>query len=123
MKHASTILKIFFQAFVLKRAERQLKRRGVLFYLKAVQGLRRGLAGSLAVFLFFQIMILSFVGAVVTGVLLLPHDQNTKLLILFGVFAFSFGVPFVCLLVLFSEKIWFQVSGAEKMVKDLNQNG
>lgn len=112
---------LLLRSFVYKRAERALQKKAVLTYLKTLQVFRKTLAGSLFLFLFLQLMLVGLVGALVVGVFLLPQDLETKLWILLGVFLLFFILPFVTLLILFSEKIWFQASGAEQMVSNLNK--
>lgn len=105
------------RTLVVRQTAKSLERKGLLFYLKGLQVARLGLAGSLAVFCFLQLMIFGFIGALVSGVLLLPEELNTRLWILFGVFAALFLLPLIGLLILFSERLWFRLSGAEEMMK------
>lgn len=63
-------------------------------------------------------MVLGFVGAVVSGIWLLPVEDNTvRLWILFSTFSAFFLIPFIALLVLLSEKTWFKASGADELLK------
>jgi hypothetical protein len=91
----------------------------VLIYLKTLQAVRMGLAGSLLAFVFLQLMILGLIGSLVTAVLLSPQDLNTKLYILLAVFAAIFLIPFAFVLFIFSEQVWYKLSGAEKMVNEI----
>lgn len=109
------VLKFFF----VRTSARTLQRKGVLVYLKTLQAVRKGAAGSIAVFLVLQSMMIALVGAITTGVFLTVDDPRTRLWILFGLFLALFLVPLIGLIVLFSEKLWYQASGAEKMVKEL----
>lgn len=97
----------------------QAKRTGTLAYLRVLQATRRILAGSLAAFFVLQFMVLSFAGALVTGVWLLDLDTQLKLQILFGVFCAGFGLPFLALAIGLSERVWYKASGAQKIVEDL----
>jgi hypothetical protein len=101
------------------RVIRAAKRHGLLAYLRALQSTRRVLIVGLAAFLVVQMMMLAFVGAVVCGVMLWDADMHLKLEVLCGVFVAMFALPFVALIILFSESVWFKASGAEKMVDDL----
>lgn len=98
---------------------RKAKRQGVLAYLRVLQGSRRVILAVLFVFAIFQLMLLSFVGALVSGVWLLDLPAATKFEILFVLFATLFGVPALGLAILMSERVWFKASGARKMVEDL----
>lgn len=109
-----------FRAFVYREAARSLQKRSVLMYLKTLQMLRKALAGSIFLFLFLQLMFVGFIGTVVVAIMLLPQDLELRLWILFGVFGTFLVLPMICLMMLFSEKVWYQASGAEKMVNDLN---
>lgn len=109
-----------FRAFVYREAARSLQKRSVLMYLKTLQVLRKALAGSIFLFLFLQLMFVGFIGTVVVGIMLLPQDLELRLWILLGIFGTFLVLPMICLMVLFSEKVWYQASGAEKMVNDLN---
>lgn len=97
----------------------RVKKKAVLIYLKTLQAMRRSLMVSLIVFCFLQLMVFGFLGAVVTAIWLLPQDSNTKLLILLGFFAFLFIIPFVALCYFLSERLWFRISGAEKLLKEI----
>lgn len=101
------------------RVIKEAKRHGVVAYMKALQGTRRGLIAALAAFFILQLMLLSFVGALVTGLLLWEAEIELKMQILFGVFLSLFALPFLGLVVLFNERLWYKVSGAQKMVEDL----
>jgi hypothetical protein len=112
---------LLLRSFVYKQTGKILQKKAVLIYLKTLQTFRKTLAGSLFLFVFLQLMLVGLVGALVVGVFLLPQELETKLWILLSVFLLFFILPFFTLLILFSEKIWFQASGAEKMVSDLNK--
>jgi len=109
--------------FVRERAKRDIvntaRRRGTLAYLRAVQGTRRGLMALLLSFVVLHVMILGFIGSLVTGLWLWNADFEFKVQILFGVFLGLWTLPAILLFVLFSERLWYRVSGAEKMMRDL----
>lgn len=98
---------------------REAKRHGVVAYMRALQGTRRVLILALLAFLVLQLMLLSLVGAVVTGVLLWEADPTLKLQVLFGVSLAVFAIPALGLTIVFSERLWYRLSGAQKMVDDL----
>ena len=65
-----------------------------------------------------QLMFLSFLGSVVSGIWLLPYDLDIKIWILFYTFLTLFTIPFVILLYALSDKVWFKASGVEKLIQD-----
>jgi len=113
------ILIFFLGEFVKGRMVLRAKRRGVVTYLKALQGSRRILLIAVSVFFVFNVVALAGIGTFVTGVMLLDLDQRQKLWILFGVFAALFFIPVIALVIAFNERVWYKMSGAEKMVEDL----
>lgn len=112
----------FIENYTKNRMVSEAKRRGALAYLRAVQGTRMMVIGALVGFLFLQLMILSFVGLLITGVLLWNHDFEAKIEILFWIFAGLFSFPFLILLIGLSERFWFKASGAEKLVRSVTSS-
>lgn len=100
----------------------EAKRHGVIAYLKLLQGSRYALIGLLVVGFVLQLMILSFIGVLVTGVWLLELETQTKLFVLFGVFASLFFIPAALLAYVLSERVWYKASGAEKVVDSLHKS-
>lgn len=121
MNFLKDFLFMFVRAFLYKKAARSMRKKGVLMYLRALQVLRASLAGSIALFFFLQLMLVGFVGAIVVGVFLIPQDLEVRLWILLGIFGVLFLLPLCILLYAFSEKVWYRMSGAEKMVADLQE--
>jgi hypothetical protein len=109
------------RSFLYKKAARSIRKKGVLTYLRALQIIRKSLAGSIFLFVFLQLMIVGLIGSIVVGVFLIPQDLEVRLWILLGVFGTFFLVPFTVLLFAFSERVWYRFSGAEKMVADLEK--
>ncbi|MBS1971312.1 MAG: hypothetical protein JSU04_13470 [Bdellovibrionales bacterium] len=109
------------RSFLYKKAARSIRKKGVLAYLRALQVLRKSLAGSVLLFVFLQLMVVGFIGSIVVGVFLIPQDLEVRLWILLGVFGVFFLLPFVILLFIFSERVWYRLSGAEKMVAELRE--
>ena len=112
------LISFFIRGFFYRQALRKAKSQGLLVYLKALQAVRKALAGGLLFFVLIQLMIFGLIGSVVTLVLLGPQDVTTKLSILFVIFAALFLIPFLFLLAVFSEKTWFKISGAEKLIRE-----
>lgn len=100
----------------------EAKKTGTIAYLRAVNGSRRFLIGALAAFLLLQFMVLAGFGALVTGFMLWEADQTLKLQILFAIFVGLFGIPALLLAFLFSERLWYKASGAEKLVNALRKS-
>jgi TRAP-type C4-dicarboxylate transport system permease small subunit len=98
---------------------KQAKRKAMLVYLKTLQAVRRSLIAAICVFFALQFIVFSFFGAVISGIWLLPvSDVSTKLYILLGFFALIFFIYTAGLCVLLSERQWFKLSGAEKILQD-----
>ncbi len=98
----------------------KIKQRALLIYLKALQAMRRSLILVVLVFIVLQVMVLSFFGAMFAAVWLWPEiDLTTKLWILFGVCGSLFLVPCAGLCLVFSDSVWFRLSGAKQMTEDL----
>jgi hypothetical protein len=99
--------------FALKKA----KKKGLLIYLKTLQVVRKSMLFAFMLFLTLQLMMIGFVGAIASGVWLIPvEDQATRLWILFGVFSGFFIIPFLALIFIFSEKTWLKISGADDLL-------
>lgn len=116
------LLLMFLGAEVKKTVVREVKRKGVIAYLRTLQGTRRFVILCLAAFLFLQVMVCSGFGALVTGFLLWDYDFAIKIEILFGVFLGLFAFPLIALLVIFSERFWYKTSGAERLVESLRND-
>lgn len=101
---------------------RETKRRSLAVYLRALRATRISLIGLLAVFLFLQLMMLAGVGTLVTGFMLWNQDFQSKIQILFYIFAAAFAIPLLSLTILMSERMWFRLSGARKMIEDLERD-
>lgn len=95
------------------------KRRAAVAYLKALMGARVALIGLIVGVFVLQVMVLAFLGALVTGVWMLDLETQTKLSVLFATFAILFLVPATILAVVLSERFWFRHSGAAQLVRDL----
>lgn len=100
----------------------EVKKTGTIAYLRAVNGSRRFLIGALAAFVLLQFMVLAGFGALVTGFMLWEADQTLKLQILFAIFLGMFGIPALLIVFLFSEKLWYKASGAEKLVNAIRKS-
>ena len=92
----------------------QIKRRGMLAYLRMLQVVRRSVVATIAVICVLQLMVIGAVGVFVTGVLLTNQDPAAKLWILLAGFLFILAIPLIGLAIVLSERFWFKLSGAEK---------
>lgn len=101
------------------RLLREAKKTGVVAYLRVLQSSRYVLVAGLLAFLMLQFMVLAAFGAIVAGVMLLDQDFKLKLEILFWFFTAMFTLPALALAIVFSERVWYRYSGAQKMVEDL----
>ncbi len=104
--------------YLMGRAVQKAKRRGVIAYIQALDGIRRALIFAFIGFLFLQTIMLAGVGALVSGVMLLDYDLHFKLQILFATFLAIFLIPILLISIALSQRVWYRVSGAEKMVNE-----
>lgn len=100
----------------MKFAVNKVRQRAMLAYLKVLQATRRSLIAAVSLFFFLQIMVLGFIGSVVTAVWLWGPDLDSKLQILFIVFAACFLLPLLILFYIFSEGVWLKASGAAEIM-------
>lgn len=103
------------------RVVSKVRRAGVLAYLRAVQGSRYALIAALSAFLILQCMVMAAFGALITGFMLWDEDPTFKLQILFGIFTAMFALPALALLYILSERKWYKLSGAEKLVEEFQR--
>lgn len=112
------LLKSWLQAQVVYA----FKARSLVIYLKAVQSARLGLLLLVVLVAAMQFVVLCFFGALVSGVWLLPLDNEQKLWTLFGSFSFIAVSFLVILKIVFSEKLWYEKSGARAQFEDLQKS-
>jgi hypothetical protein len=116
MNRALNLIWLIARTYFLNQAVNRLKVKGTLIYLRFLQGVRQTLRGAIAIFVVLQLMVMGFIGCIVSGVLLIPINTETKLWIFFGLSAAFFVIPLAFLLFVFSEKLWFKMSGAQEIV-------
>lgn len=95
------------------------KRQGVVAYMRVLQGSRRVLIVALAGIVLIQTVMLAGFGALVTAFMLWNHDFDGKIEILFYLFLGLFVVPLALVAWLLSERTWYRISGAKKMVDEV----
>jgi hypothetical protein len=117
----SWIFEIIWKLWGKDKVIREVKRKAVGVYIRSLRGVRRSILSVLIAFLCLQLMMLSAVGALVTGFYLWDHDFQEKITILFWVFAGTFAVPAMLLAVVMSEALWLRISGARRMMEDLRR--
>lgn len=101
---------------------REVKRTGIIAYLRLLNGSRRFLVVCLAAFLFLQMMILALFGVLVTAFSIWDHEFAAKMEILFYIFLGMFTLPAIALVVIFSERFWYKASGAGRLVDSLRND-
>jgi len=115
------ILEVVWKLWGKDKVVREMKRRALGFYIRSLRGFRHSMLAILIAFLCLQLMMLSAVGALVTGFYLWDHDFQEKITILFWVFASTFAIPAVLLAIVMSEALWLRISGARRMMDDLRR--
>ncbi len=114
IKLISFFLKTISYQFAFEKA----KRKSVLIYLKIVSAVRKSLILAILLFVTLQLMVIGMIGAIVSGVWLLPiEDHAVRIWILFSFFATLFLIPFIILVIAFSEKTWLKISRATELMK------
>ncbi len=97
----------------------EAKRHGVAAYLRLVQGVRQALLGGLLAYFFLQLTVLSGAGALATGLWLWDYDLHSKMQVAFGLCLGFFVLSLLLLAALFSQRLWYQATGAKKLVDGL----
>lgn len=120
MIQAGKIFSFFFKQITYQYAIKRAQKKMMLVYLKALRAMRASLLFAFVAFLILQFMGLGFVGASVTAIWLYPApDLDSKLYLLLWFFIALFIIPALGLVILFSDRFWFRLSGAREMMKDL----
>jgi hypothetical protein len=101
------------------RAIRNIKAEGIRTYLKVLQGVRLSAIGIVALLVTMQMLCFGLALMIGAGVFLAPLELEVKLWAVFIFGAGLFFVPFVALMFLLSERIWYKASGADTMVKQI----
>lgn len=94
----------------------RLRRKSVLLYLKTLQAARKSIGLLIALIFVLQMMAMGFVGAVVTGIWLMPQEAEFKVWCLFGFFGFLFLIPIIVFKIALSERLWYEKSGAKELL-------
>ena len=111
----------FLGQFAYRYLFSQLKKKVVVTYLKTLKVIRQSLLAAVLLLVTLQLMTLGLVGVMVSSIWLYPTDDlQTKLWILFALSLTLFLVPGLGLFLFFSEKMWLQMSGAEKLLSETN---
>ncbi len=96
-----------------------LKRKAMLTYLKTLKFMRHSLLAAVFVLIALQTMVIGAIGALITGIWLIPFDQpEMRLYILLVLFFILLLIPGIFLVLFFSEKTWLRLSGIENMLAE-----
>ena len=111
-------------SYFLQREEKRIfqktQAKGVLIYLKTLNGVRRSLMAAMLIFFIFQVVAFSFACMIGFGLWLLPWELETKLWVGFGLSATGFIVPILICAFVFQEKIWYKVSQADQWIDKID---
>ncbi len=99
------------------RTVTHFKLKGIRAYLKALQIARLSAVGVVALLFTLQLMAFGFALMLGAGIYLSPLPEETKLWVAFGTGTALFGVPLVLMIIFLSESVWYQASGAARMVE------
>lgn len=95
----------------------KMKVEGLRTYLKVLQGARFSAMGIVAFVMVMQLMGFGLALMLGAAIFLSPLEMEIKLWSLVGIGAFLFFLPLFAMLIVFSEKVWYRASGADRMVK------
>ncbi|NCN40135.1 hypothetical protein GW916_02695 [bacterium] len=95
-------------------AVRELKRKGELFALQFLNGLRRAMRLSFFIIILSQIFLCGLGLTIYSLLQLLPIDENMKLYAMLGVGLFLVIVPLSLLLWSTSDHLWYQIYRSRK---------
>ena len=118
------IFRIIWMIFWRQKGREMLfknKAKGVLFYLKTLNVTRKTLFVVIAATLVLHVFVLALVGTVVTGTLLLIDDWRNAVWLLFIMFSIVSTAMVASTCFLFSQRLWYRMSGAKGMVENLEK--
>lgn len=101
------------------RTLKQFKSDGIKTYLKVLQGARFSAIGVVSLLVALQLMCFGLVVMAGVGIYLAPLETETKLWMGFGMGAALFALPLIVLCIFLSERLWYKISGAERMVEQI----
>lgn len=112
--------------FIWRQKGRQLlsqgKANGILFYLKTLNVTRKTLFAAIVATLVLHVLVISLIGMMVTGTLLLATDWREALWLLFAGFTLLSTFMILGTWFLFSQRLWYRMSGAKEMVENLKND-
>jgi hypothetical protein len=110
------LLNLLAKLFEGHRLIEESKKKGLLFYLRVLQGVRTSIIGIVALVFAFQLCVLSFVGLVLTGLYLAPIETEAKIwILLVGCTSIVLAVSAILVYAL-SEKTWLKHSGVKDLI-------
>lgn len=104
-----------------QRAMNTIRARGLQTYLKTIQAIRVSGIGLIGLFIMLQLMAMGLFVFTGAAIFLTGWDTETKLWIILGIGGFVFIFALFTLCFLLSERLWYKLSGAEKLVQDTIQ--
>lgn len=102
-----------------KSTSTYLKAEGVKNYLRVMQGLRIGTLGLVSFIIVIQMFTFGLALMGGAAIFLTNWPLESKIQAIFILGGCLFALPFLGLLILFSERLWYKASGAQKMVNDI----
>ncbi len=118
---AKTLIQTLFSWWFKRQKDSVIgkaKIEGLKVYLRVLQGTRWTLMGLISLLVFLQFLSFGLAMMVGAGIFLFPLEIETKLWIVFSAGAVLFFLPLFVLLIAFSEKLWYRLSGAQKLVEN-----
>lgn len=114
------IIELLF-SWISQTLLKSVKTKGIVTYLKILSGTRKSLIALLIALFSLQLLVFTFLTLIGIGIYFLPHDLDSKLIILACVLGTVLVTVITILCWLFSEKTWLEKSGAQQMINDLNR--
>ena len=101
----------------LRAPVRKLKIKAVATYLRAVDGVRKGVIGVVTLLLTLMLLITGFVAIHVGLFILFDWSLTTVGIVTLCFGAVYFIVPVAAIMYMTSEKTWMKISGGNKLVR------
>jgi hypothetical protein len=112
------LIQSILQTIFFNSAMKSLKKQKALLYLKSLQAARKGIIFAVIVFCLLQSIVLGLFGTMITLIFLYPEDDHLKILVMLGFLLVMFLFPLFVLIYLLSDRRWYKISGAEKILND-----
>jgi hypothetical protein len=99
----------------------RLKIKAVSTYLKAVDGVRRGVLGVVALLLVLMLLVTGFVAIHAGLFILFDWSLTTIGIVTLCLGTVYFTLPVILILYLTSERTWMKISGGNELVRKVTQ--